>query len=147
MPELKALFHPCQLEKRFGGACETPTNFWPPHVGTIFEPEEGKQSLKFMEEAEYKNALQENPDLPWHPDFMTSPACPNRDFTYQESYTPIDAKDNKDTLSSAQSFYSVNTHEVRNSMKSKGFMSSMRAGSVYLDAYVGEEDLDAHTKL
>ena len=27
--ELTDLFHPCQLEKRFGGAAETPKNFWP----------------------------------------------------------------------------------------------------------------------
>ena len=24
------LYHPSQLEKRFGGKAETPTNFWPP---------------------------------------------------------------------------------------------------------------------
>lgn len=33
---LKELFHPSQLEKRFGGAMETPTQYWPPYVGKIF---------------------------------------------------------------------------------------------------------------
>ena len=26
------LYHPSQLEKRFGGTAETPSNFWPPQV-------------------------------------------------------------------------------------------------------------------
>jgi hypothetical protein len=58
--------------------------------------------------------------------------------------------DPKNSASSAQSFYSVNTHSVagnRNSMKSKGFMSSMRANSVYLDAYIGDEEVDYDTKV
>lgn len=146
---LRELFHPCQLEKRFGGSCETPTNFWPPHVGKQFVPDGQEQPMKFMEEEEYKRALQENPELPWHPDFMTSPDCPNRDFTYQEAQNPIDFSDKRgDTKSSYQSFYSVNTHEVglTGSHRSK-FMSSMRLGSVYLDAYVGDEEQDYQTKL
>ena len=31
--ELTDLFHPSQLEKRFGGEAETPKNFWPPQMG------------------------------------------------------------------------------------------------------------------
>jgi hypothetical protein len=26
-------FHPSQLEKRYGGSAETPTQFWPPMIG------------------------------------------------------------------------------------------------------------------
>lgn len=33
-PNLLDLFHPCQLERRFGGTAETPKNFWPPYIGT-----------------------------------------------------------------------------------------------------------------
>ena len=29
-PGIFELCHPCQIEKRFGGTAETPTNFWPP---------------------------------------------------------------------------------------------------------------------
>lgn len=29
-PGIFELFHPSQIEKRFGGTAETPTNFWPP---------------------------------------------------------------------------------------------------------------------
>lgn len=39
-PDLLALYHPCQLESRFGGEAETPTNFWPPFVGDKFIPEQ-----------------------------------------------------------------------------------------------------------
>jgi len=38
-PGIFELFHPSQIEKRFGGTAETPTNFWPPQVGNIFKPE------------------------------------------------------------------------------------------------------------
>ena len=38
------LFHPDQLEKRFGGTRNTPTNFWPPYMGTEFIPPEEKAS-------------------------------------------------------------------------------------------------------
>jgi len=30
---LVKLFHPTQLEKRYGGTAETPTQFWPPSIG------------------------------------------------------------------------------------------------------------------
>lgn len=39
-----------------------------------------------MEDDEYKKVLQANPELYWHPDFMTSPECPSRDFKFVESY-------------------------------------------------------------
>jgi hypothetical protein len=38
-PDLNGLYHPSQLEKRFGGEAESPTNYWPPFVGTHFIPE------------------------------------------------------------------------------------------------------------
>ena len=38
-PDLNDLYHSWQLEKRFGGEGETPTNFWPPYVGPHFIPE------------------------------------------------------------------------------------------------------------
>ena len=41
-PELIDMFHPDQLEKRFGGNRPTPTHFWPPYVGTDFIPEHEK---------------------------------------------------------------------------------------------------------
>ena len=53
MPELLELFHPGQLEKRFGGNVDTPKNFWPPYVGKIFIPEATEMPLKFMDDQEY----------------------------------------------------------------------------------------------
>lgn len=43
--QLIDLFHPSQLEKRFGGMAETPTNYWPPHMGTEFVPEQDRAML------------------------------------------------------------------------------------------------------
>lgn len=41
-PDLSKNYHPSQLEKRFGGGCETPLSFWPPYVGPEFQPENSK---------------------------------------------------------------------------------------------------------
>jgi hypothetical protein len=141
MPGLQALFHPGQLEKRFGGGVDTPTNFWPPYIGKHFIPEGEKPSWHFMEEEEYKTALRENPELYQHPDFMTSPDCPSRDFKFVEQYTPTDVKDSE----SHATFLSANTHEPGS--HKPGFMSSMRNGSLFLDAYTGDVEVDYDTKL
>lgn len=102
--------------------------------------------LKFMDDQEYQNALRENPELYWHPDFMTTPDCPSRDFKFTEPLMSTDDFQGEKSASSQQSFYSVNTHSVagnRNSIQGRGgFMNSMRTGSVYLDVYTGEEDID-----
>ena len=45
VPEMLQMFHPCQLEKRFGGQMDTPTNFWPPYVGKEFIPPGQEQPL------------------------------------------------------------------------------------------------------
>ena len=44
---------------------------------------------------EYEQVLKENPELYWHPDYITSPDCNSRDFEYQERYevTPDDDVD------------------------------------------------------
>jgi hypothetical protein len=35
------MFHPSQLETRFGGTAPTPTNFWPPFMGAeVISPAE-----------------------------------------------------------------------------------------------------------
>ena len=35
-PDLNAMCHPCQIEKRFGGTAESPSVYWPPTVGKYF---------------------------------------------------------------------------------------------------------------
>jgi hypothetical protein len=58
--DLTTLFHPTQLERRFGGAMDTPTVFWPPYVGTEFNPTPNDEDRRrmFMTDNEYKQALQ-----------------------------------------------------------------------------------------
>lgn len=72
---------------------ETPTNFWPPYVGKEFIPSGQEQTLDFMTDPVYKQVLAENPELFWHPDYMTSPECPSRDFKFTENYQPIDMEE------------------------------------------------------
>lgn len=120
---------------------DTPKNFWPPYVGKEFVPPGIEPPLKPMNDREYAQALSENPELYWHPDFMTSPNCPSRDFKYVEPYQETNTDDNarfSQSRSSNQSFFSVPSH-APGSHLSKGYMNSMREGSVYLDAYTGDE--------
>ena len=84
--EMLQMFHPCQLERRFGGTADTPKNFWPPYVGKEFIPPGQNPPLIQMSDNEYRKALAENPELYWHPEFINSPDCPSRDFKYMENY-------------------------------------------------------------
>jgi hypothetical protein len=143
--DLKALVHSCQLEKRFGGAVDTPNNFWPPYVGPEFVPPNHKQEGKIMEDEEYKRCLNDNPLLQWHPEFMTSSACPNRDFKYTEQdivtgEPVIDVYATRESLNSRKGM-------LRPSNRSPGGAGSLlssvhsgfsRAESVYFDAYTGD---------
>ena len=71
--ELKEMYHPSQLEKRFGGDVDTPTNFWPPYVGPEFYPNGDKSHLNLIEKKDYPNVLKENPELAVHPEFIINP--------------------------------------------------------------------------
>lgn len=77
--ELLDQYHPCQLEKRFGGAAETPTRFWPPHVGTEFFPDGDTSHLGFIKRQDYENVLDKNPLLERHPAFLEEGQS-SRDF-------------------------------------------------------------------
>ena len=75
---------------------------------------------------------------------MTSPECPSRDFKFVESYQPI-SDENRGSVSgrsSQQSFYSAPSHAPGSQKSNSQFLRSMREGSVYLDAYTGDEMLD-----
>ena len=51
-------FHPSQLEQRFGGAMPTPTNFWPPYMGTTFCTDEEKAQLHtYIDQENYDEIL------------------------------------------------------------------------------------------
>ena len=48
----------------------TPTNFWPPYMGTEFIPEHEKaekHSSNLISPDQYENILAQNPDLYVHP--------------------------------------------------------------------------------
>ena len=77
--ELIDEYHPCQLEKRFGGAAETPKQFWPPYVGTEFIPDGDTSHLGFIEREDYEKVLEENPLLELHPVYLKEEQC-SRDF-------------------------------------------------------------------
>lgn len=53
-PEIAQMFHPNQLERRFGGAMDTPTNFWPPYVGKEFIPPNTEHPMPAMNDDEYR---------------------------------------------------------------------------------------------
>ena len=70
--ELLEIYHPSQLEKRFGGSADTPTNFWPPQMSQEFYTNGDKSHLNFISSDQYESVLAENPELRVHPEFLTS---------------------------------------------------------------------------
>lgn len=60
------------MEIRFGGDCDTPTNFWPPHVGKEFTPIKFKDTnfRNIVNDQNYKKMLIDNQLLETHPDFI-----------------------------------------------------------------------------
>jgi hypothetical protein len=133
-PDLLNYFHPSQLERRFGGTAETPTNFWPPYIGKEFIPDKFRGTFPVvMQDEEYKQVLLENPELLWHPEYLTSADCPSRDFVFTpppEITTPSSESSSYKNITPRQpSFFSVR--------QSAGSMMNSMA-SVYFDAYTGD---------
>ena len=70
--EILQLFHPSQLEQRFGGVCETPKQFWPPIIpGSTYRNSEDI-NMNLVEEEDYQVLLQENPLLRPRPQFYNN---------------------------------------------------------------------------
>ena len=84
------MYHPCQLEKRFGGEAETPTKFWPPFVGPEFYPNGDKSHLNLITKEEYPSVIRENPELEVHPEFIKSEGQKSRDFIHSELQIDLD---------------------------------------------------------
>ena len=83
--ELIEAFHPSQLEQRFGGAMPTPTNFWPPYMGTTFCTDQEKAELHtYIEHENYDKTLERNPELFVHPMDMRPDRCNNWHFKLPE---------------------------------------------------------------
>ena len=70
--DLTSQYHPCQLEKKFGGEAESPTNYWPPYVGPEFYPDGDKSHLDLIEEVDYPSVLRENPEFDVHPEYLAN---------------------------------------------------------------------------
>ena len=59
----------------------TPTNFWPPYMGTEFIPEHEKaEKHNLISKGDYEQVLAENPELYVHPEHMTAERCNNLHF-------------------------------------------------------------------
>ena len=83
---LTSLFHPDQLETRFGGTQPTPTNFWPPYVGPVCIPPEDKDSRpdNVINPDAYERILKDNPEMFVHPLRMKPERCENAHFKLEE---------------------------------------------------------------
>ena len=77
------MFHPCQLEKKFGGEAESPSNYWPPYVGPEFYPDGDKSHLNMIDKDEYARVIRQNTQLDVHPEFITDSQT-SRDFRVGE---------------------------------------------------------------
>ena len=74
------MYHPSQLEKRFGGEVDTPTNYWPPYIGPEFYPNGDTSHLNLIKKEDYPQVLKDNPELSVHPEFIVDPSTKSRDF-------------------------------------------------------------------
>ena len=76
------MFHPNQLEKRFGGHRDTPTNFWPPYMGTEFIPpnERAERGDTFIDPKRYEEIVSGNSELLVHPNYFTKDRFNNAHF-------------------------------------------------------------------
>ena len=77
------------MEKRYGGEAETPTKFWPPTMGPVFNTEEERAKMDFMTPSEYEVVIEENPDLIRSPEFINSEEQNTRDFKFDAPETII----------------------------------------------------------
>ena len=81
------MFHPDQLEQRFGGNRPTPTNFWPPYIGPEFISEAEKAQLhanNLIPPETYDQIIYENPELQVHPLHLKEGRCENANFKMEE---------------------------------------------------------------
>lgn len=85
LPALLEMYHPCQLEKKYGGTAETPTNYWPPYVGKYFVPEGQADCHKLIKDSDYERILQENPLLQKHPSYLSEKDLYSRDFVFDSN--------------------------------------------------------------
>ena len=87
-PLLKKLFHPSQLEKRFGGEAPSPDNYWPPYIGPHFIPEDDADERNLIKDEDYLQVLKENPDLPCPPTLLEQAGLKSsRDFIIPSAQT------------------------------------------------------------
>lgn len=71
----------------------TPTNFWPPYMGTEFIPEHEKaEKHNLINPGNYEHVLAENPELYVHPLHMTPERCNNLHFRLDDSNSPGSGK-------------------------------------------------------
>ena len=87
------MYHPSQLEKRFGGEAETPTNFWPPKIGREFNYESDRQNMNYIKEENYEAHLEENPLIFKHPEYIKDSSGNSRDFMFQSAEADATATD------------------------------------------------------
>ena len=80
--QLVDMFHPSQLETRFGGTAPTPTNFWPPFMGkeVVSASEKAKFHPNLIRQEDYDRVIAENPELNVHPLHMKPGMLNNNHF-------------------------------------------------------------------
>ncbi len=141
---LVEMFHPSQLEKRFGGACETPTNFWPPHMGTEFIPENevSEKHTDLISPDAYEAIIKENPELYVHPERLTPDMNRNRDFKLEGHEGGNMTQSSAYNLGTMQSEGDFPQTSAQLRVGSNMTTATMREGSIYHDALDGFDDAD-----
>lgn len=135
---LRQMFHPCQLEKRFGGDMPTPTHFWPPHIGSEFIPQDEVASKhNLISPSDYERILAENPELQVHPMHLKPGRCENRHIKMASEAAPAPTSSSQYNVTSQES--EVDLHKNVATLRYGSVLSAgtAREGSIYHDAYSG----------
>ena len=117
------MFHPSQLEQRFGGDCPRPKNFWPPQMGTEFiaEREKAVKHTNLITTAEYESIIAANEGLMVHPEYL------NAGNAHRNMHWKMEEQ---------------NTSEIDLLHQSTG--SLMNSNRLYLDANTGLDQIEEH---
>ena len=99
--------------------------------------------MNFIPREQYEEVLQSNPELKRHPEFLKSTEQNSRDFKIPESARmSIKLKEGVSDVGMEADQYAKNAENNFNSLEDGTYGDAHRMGSVYFDAYEGNEMRD-----
>ena len=117
----------------------TPTNYWPPYMGTEFisPHEKAEKHPNLISPEDYNRIIEENPDLYVHPDYMTADRCNNMHFKLEGGASQDSLKQSSRLITPTNSGEMLRPPGLSTSARGSMVTSGTRGESIYMDAYTG----------